>query len=398
MLVTLVLFASAASAAPPAYKWTNGETVRYYLDTEIYWARSIAAAARRNVDTRIRDLHLRAEAECKVALMGKSAELECTFSWLTLTADSDGDQAKLVSEVMADWTAFAAPARVVLTLAPDGKLREFDVNKLPDTNKREQDLSEQMRAFLHAAFAPLDVNLTTDDKDWVRGWSRKDVGAHLQLPVADSTAGAGTVTLKHADDRLGLTHISLEGRGTVAPGGAVEQSANGGLVDLRVGGEAWVDPAVGQLVFSGFSTDGRFVASATETGAGAYVSQRSGLQRVAAFDPEHKEPLSVVAQRAPKLDGVAPALPAGVSLVEFASLGMQPLFIQGQPEIALPYELPKSSVTARVVVDTDGHASSVTTYVGYEALAEHVQRALTSAKFPAKSAAYAVDVPVEVRP
>lgn len=397
MFLTLALFASTAQAAPPTYKWTNGETVRYYLDSELFWAKGIKALARRNAETRIRDLRLRAEVECAVTTRGKNAELVCKLPYFNLSAEADGDQARVVDTVMADWMDFARPAEVIVVLGPDGRIKEFDVNKLPDGNIREGQLSEQMRAFLHAAFAPLDVSLTTDDKDWVRGWARKDVGAHLQLPIADTTAGAGTLTMKHPDDRLGLAHISLEGRATVAPGSAVEQSANGGLVDLRVGGEAWVEPVAGQLLFSGFSTDGRFVASAVEVGAGAYVSQRSALQRVVAFDPEHKEPLSVIAQRAQKLDGVAPAAAEGTAVVEFSALGMAPLFIQGQPEIAFPYELPTSTVRARIQIDAEGRVLSVAPFEGYAVLGEHVQRALNSAKFPVRGGPYAVDVAVEVR-
>jgi hypothetical protein len=77
---------------------------------------------------------------------------------------------------------------------------------------------------------------------------------------------------------------------------------------------------------------------------------------------------------------------------------MQPLFITGLPEIAVPYELPKSTVTARVVVGDDGVPTSQRAFSGYELLFEHVERALRDARFPAKGAAYSVDVAVEVIP
>lgn len=397
MLAPLLLLVSSASALP-TFKWTNGEIARYYVDTEIFWAKGLKAAARENLDTRIQDMHLQAEVDCKVTLRGKNAELDCTVPYMHLSASPDGDTQARVDKVMADWMEFAKPAKIFFTIGADGRMKEFDVNKLPDANSREGALSEQMRMFLRVALSPLDITLTTDDKDWIRGWQRKDIAGPLLLPVADSTVGAGTLKILHADDRLGLTHLSTEGRASVAPGGAVDASANGGLIDLRAGGEAWLDATTGQLLFSAYSTDGRFVSSATETGTGAFVSQRSGLQRVAAFDPEHKEPLSVLAQRAPKLGGTAPALADGTALVEFSSLGMAPLFILGLPDLAVPYEIPKSTVRARVIVGPEGRPTSVTPFEGYEVLSEHVQRALATAKFPVKAAPYAVDVDVEVRP
>jgi len=218
------------------------------------------------------------------------------------------------------------------------------------------------------------------------------------LPTLTGTAGAGTVKHAHVDDRLGLVLIDITGRATVAPGTAVESSANAGLVDLRMGGEAWVDAAAGQLLYSAFSTDGRYVASAAGTGASQYIAQRSGVQRVAAFEPEHGEPISVVAQRAPLGKEGPPAVDTAAPLVEFASLGMKPLFITGLPEIAVPYELPKSVVKARVTVGDDGVPTAQRAYEGYELLFEHVERAVRDARFPAKGSAYAVDVSVEVVP
>lgn len=396
-MLLLAFLTSVASAAVPTYKWVPGETVRYYLETEFFWASGIKAAARLNTDTRIRDLVMKADVECKAAARGKATELVCTLAWLDLAGLPVSDRQERVDEVMADWEEFTRKVEIVVLVGPDGKVREFDVNKLPNGNIREGQLGEQMRAFLRSAFAPLDLVLTTDDKDWVRGWERKDLGLMLQLPVADGTAGAGTFKAKHVEDRLGLALISTEGRATVAPSAAVEASANGGLIDLRVGGQAWFDPATGQLLYSGFTTDGRRTASAS-TGLGEqYLAQNSGLQRVAAFEPDHKAPISPVAQRAPKVDKPAPEPPAGVAVVPFGELGMKPLFIVGFPQIAGPYELPTSTVRARVVVDAEGVPTAYTAYQGYEVLLDHVERGLKDARFPKRGGPYAVDLDVEVR-
>lgn len=394
---TLLVLSSLAGAAVPAYKWTPGETVRFYLESELYWAAGLKAAARTNVDTRMRDLVIRAEVDCKVAARGKSAELDCSLPWLDLTGQPIADRQERLDTVLADWEEFTKKVEIIVLIGPDGKVREFDVNGLPSNNIREGQLGEQMRAFLRSAFAPLDLVLTTDEKDWVRGWERKDLGLMFQLPVPDGTAGAGTFKANHVEDRLGLALVSTAGRATVAPSQAVESSANGGLIDLRVGGEAWIDPATGQLLYSGFTTDGRRTASASTGTGDQYIAQNSGMQRVAAFDPEHKPPISPVAQRAPKVDKPAPEPPAGVAVVPFADLGMKPLFIVGFPQIAQPYDLPTSKVMARVVVDADGTPTSQAAYRGYEALLEHVERGLRDARFPARGAPYAVDLEVEVQ-
>ena len=398
MFGTLLLLAASASADTPKYRFSDGETVRYYMDTELFWGKGIRAVARLNLDTRIQGIRLQAEVECVAKPIGKNTELTCVLPWLDLSADPQNDSQERVDRVMADWEEYTRPVRVEVLVTPDGKLREFDVNGLPDGNDREGQLAMQMHTFLRSMFAPLDLSLPSDPKDWVRGWKRTDIGLMVQLPTGTGTAGAGTVKYAHVDDRLGLALVDIAGRATVAPGGAVEESANGGLVDLRMGGEAWVDPAAGQLLFSAFSTDGRFVASASAAGAGMYIAQKSAVQRGSAFEPEHGEPISVVAQRALRRTDAPPAADAVAPLVDFATLGMKPLFITGLPEIAVPYELPKSTVKARVVVGADGVPTSQRAFEGYELLFEHVERALRDARFPVREAAYTVDVGVEIVP
>ncbi|MSQ03308.1 MAG: hypothetical protein EXR71_15685 [Myxococcales bacterium] len=397
MYALLTLFASPAAADVPTYQWQKGETVRYYVESELYWSAGIKASARLNVSTRIRDLKLRAEVECTVKMPGKLTELDCRLAWLDLAGEPVSDPQGRVDLVMADWEEFTRPVQINIVIGPDGRLREFDCNGLPEGNIVEGKLSEQMRSFLRAAFSPLDISLPTDAKDWVRGWVRKDLSFMMLLPVTDGTAGAGTLKLFHVDDRLGLALISTEGRATVGQSSAVEASANGGLIDLRLGGEAWVDVTTGQLLFSGFTTDGRRTASASTGTADQAIAQSAALQRVAAFEADHKSPISVVALRAPKADLPLPEPPPGAPVVPFSELAMSPLFIVGYPQIAVPYELPTSVVGARVVVDAEGVPTSFKAVRGYEVLLEHVERGLKEARFPKRGGTYVVDLDVEVR-
>ncbi len=392
-----LLTAAAAADAVPTYQWQKGETVRYYIESEIYWGAGIKASARLNLSTRIRDLKLRAEVECKVTAPGKFTELDCRLPWFDLAGEPVNETQARVDLVMADWEEFTKPVQIIIVIGPDGRLREFDCNGLPSGNITEGKLSEQMRSFLRAAFSPLDISLPTDPKDWVRGWVRKDLSFMMLLPVTDGTAGAGTLKMSHVDDRLGLALVSTEGRATVGQSSAVEASANGGLIDLRLGGEAWVDMTTGQLLFSGFTTDGRRTASASTGTADQEIAQSAALQRVAAFEPDHKAPISVVALRAPKADLPLPDPPTGAPVVPFSELAMSPLFIVGYPQIAQPYELPTSVVTARVVVDAEGVPTSFKAVRGYEALLEHVERGLKDARFPKRGGTYVVDLDVEVR-
>ncbi len=398
MLLATLLFSSPAFAVP-SFRWTPAEPVHYYLDTLISFGESTSAWARKNHEARLSEVKMVAETTCVPRALGKSTELTCTFSYLDFGLTAIGSSTQAIADIIAkDWEDYAKTAKVEIVIAPDGSVKEFDLDGLERHTLEEGRLIEVFRGYFMRLFSPLDLPLSTSDKDWIRGWEQKKLGMMLQLPTGTGTAGAGTLKHTAGAERFGLVQVFSEGRGTVALGGAVDESANGGLVDLRAAGEAWVDPAAGQLLFRGYSTDGQRLASSSGGTYQGFINQRSALQRVASFSPEHTPPNSVLSDRAPRIDVAPPAPPEGVVLVEFSALAMQPLFIQGMPQVAEGYELPTSNVGARVVVGTDGKAESVAVVKGYEMLVEHVERGLKAATFPVAPGKYAVDVVVEVRP
>jgi hypothetical protein len=302
-----------------------------------------------------------------------------------------------VDPIAAEWGAYGKTASITILLGANGHIKDFDVDDLERKTLRDGVIGDALRGYFMRLFAPLDFPLTDDDRDWVRGWEEKGVGYLLGLPISTQSAGAGTIRHTVEAERLGLIQVFSEGRGTVGAGAAVDASANGGLIDMRVAGAAWIDPA-GILLGRGFSTDGQYIASASNASAGRYINQSAALQRVESFNADHSPPISPVAQRAPQMTLDPPAPPGGVQMVDFATLGMNPLFIEGMPQVAEGYELPRSTVKARAVVGKDGHVESVKAFAGYELLAEHVERGLSTVVFPNKGMMYAVDCEVEVRP
>ena len=397
-MFTFALFAATAHAALPTWTWDYGKPINYYLRTEYLFPETLRVVARKNVDERAGSLVIAAESTCTPDKLGKNTELSCTFGYLHFSAKPAGSSTQArVDEVMADWNIFTKSATVSFVLRADGKLTEFDIGGLERKTKLDGDLIEFLRVYFMRLYSPLDLPLPKTEQDWVRGWKDDSLGMLLQLPFSTGTAGAGTLTSKFVDERFGLYQVFTDGRATVGAGGAVDSSANGGLVDIRVAAEGWIDPA-GAILFRGYSTDGERLASSSMVGSMKYVQQTSALQRVDSFSANHAAPISVLGQRAPKRADARPAAPEGVTTVEFSTLEMQPLFIQGMPQVAAGYDLPISTSNAFVVVNTDGKAERVTVYAGYELLVEHVERGLQQATFPAKDHLYAVDLAVEIRP
>ena len=163
-------------------------------------------------------------------------------------------------------------------------------------------------------------------------------------------------------------------------------------------GETLFDASSGMIAWRDFTLDGQLMVSAQEAGSSAEFFQTAAIQRVQEFPAPGDVPLTIAAQKAPKLAGAAPVLAEGLTLAPFAELGMQALFIAGMPDAAKPLSLPKTVVVARVFVAADGLPTAVKAFQGYAVLGGPTEEALAAARFPVRSAAYAVDVEVEWRP
>jgi hypothetical protein len=278
-------------------------------------------------------------------------------------------------------------------------MREFDMKGgLDRSNAREGAMIESQRVLLQRLFCFFDLPLTTDAKDWVRGWKQKGDSQLMQLQTTYGTAGATDMKHEHAGERYGLTVIATTGHATLSSGAALDAENGSRLVDVRLAGETLFDPGPGTFVWRDFQLDGRLTVSAQEAGSGAEYFQTGAIERVEEFPAPGDIPLTVAALRAPKLTDAPPPGPAGAALVPFADLGMAQLFVAGLPAAAQELGLPKSVVSARVVVGADGIPTSVKAWRGYAALATATETALTAAKFPAKGTPYVVDVELEWRP
>jgi hypothetical protein len=398
MLLSLVVSVQAASL--PVWKWPAGEVQRFHIETEIVTPPGQRYYAANNLDARAGAIKIRADASCTAKPEGKIQIVKCSFAYFDMKGQAwVADEAVKLDTILTEWTSDLGKTSVEMELGADGRLRTFDTFGGKDrSNKREGYIIEQQRTLLQRVFCAFDLPLTTDDKDWIRGWSQKGGSALMQLQTITGTAGASDIKHVHAGERDGLTVIQTTAKGTLSAGSAIDADAGSRLVDVRLAGETLFDIASGMMMWRDFTMDGRLMVSAQQAGNGAEYFQVGALQWVPEFPAPGEIPLSVTAMRAPRLSGVAPLPVAGLAVVSFAELGMDPLFVQGFPAAAEPLNLPVTKVTARVLVNADGVPSSVTPFAGFAVLGVPTEQALLGARFPARPAPYAVDLDVEWRP
>ncbi|MFN7144306.1 MAG: hypothetical protein ACK4YP_11055 [Myxococcota bacterium] len=400
MLVSLLLSAHAATAASalPVWKWPAGEVQRFHIETEIVTPRGMRYLAANNIDARAGTVKVRADAACTARPVGKTQVVRCDFAYI----EAKGlawveDEKDKLDKILAEWSGDLGKSTVEMEMSADGRLRSFDViGGKERTNSREGYIIEQQRTLLQRVFAGFDLPLTTDEKDWVRGWSQKGSSALMQLQTIGGTAGAFDMKHTQKGTQDGLLLIETTAKATLSAGAAVDASSGSRLVDVRLAGETLFDADRGMMAWRDFTIDGRLMVSAQEAGNGAEYFQMGAIQWVDTFPEPGEVPLSIAATRAPKLPGKAPE--AAVPVVAFADLGMQPLFVVGHPDAAKPLELPAVKVKARVVVGADGLPNTIQAFDGFQVLAAPTEEALRAARFPARGAPYAVDLELEWRP
>lgn len=401
LLASLALTHGAAAkeqTLPAAWAWANGTDVRYHMETSILTPRGVKYEAIRNDDAKAGEVTVRADVTCKPKPEGKGWFVKCSFAWLqvTGTAGVPSDQAEL-DRILAEWSARLGGAGVEFFTARDGRLSEFDLTGLDGSSARENYIIECQRTLLQRAFCIFDFPLASKPDEWVRGWRSKALGAVLQLQVTKGTVGSAEVDTRHVGEEFGFLQLETSGRATLAPGESFDAGSTQ-MIDVKIGGKTLFDATSGVIAYRDVTLDGRLTASSVETGSDVSYFQISAVQRIDALGAPGESPLPFSALRAPRITMLAPPPPEGTPLVDFATLGMQQLYVSGLPDVAKDLGLPASVVRARVLVSAAGVVTGVTVLEGYQALKVATEEALGAAKFPARDTGYAVDVTLEWRP
>ncbi len=407
-LLPLLFLSSPAFAAPPnlttvpRWTWAAGTPTRWHLETQIFTPHMLGLSS---VDEKgvfskanARLTNLVIDTECTPAALGKNTLLTCTFSYV----DFKGEPAALpaddkLPEIYAEWSKKLAQGRVELVMDSHGRIKAFDLQGMHRVNTQSAEVIEMQRVVLQRAFCLFELPLPDTTDDFKRGWKQTSTSALMQLTTTSGTGGAYDMQFTAGPVSDDLLPIELYGRGTLSYGSALDATTGSRLVSTTLTSLAEFDLKLGLPVWRNATLDGRLTSASASAGSDAEFYQVSVIQKVDAFLPNGEAPISLMASRAPKRDLPPPEITAGLELVPFATLGMDPLFVPTMPLSGKQLGLPTTIMTSRLEVADDGHVTAASTYKGYEALAGACELALRGAMFKSLGKAYAVDVDVEFR-
>lgn len=232
------------------WRWEVGEHRRYAIESEVSAPIPVWFYASRNVQARVIEWQVRVVVDCVAA--GESSrrllEVSCNVDDIGIMATAmPGDQARgrrvgLLTEILPEVDRRVTGSTVELSLRRDGRLDGFEVVGLPNTERREGLMAENVRIVLARAFAGFELPLPR------RGVAEDGVWAHnrnvlFRAPTLVGTVGSAEFVLRATPEADGRVGIRSAGRGVsqIGEGGITLAMDHEGAATFDVAGDDLVE-------------------------------------------------------------------------------------------------------------------------------------------------------------
>ncbi len=244
------------------WRWEVGEHRRYAIESEVVAPNPLWFYASRNAQARVIAWQVRVLVDCvaDAASSKRSLSIRCNVDDLgVMAAAMPGDQATarragLLTEILPEVDQRVTGATIELSLRRDGRLEAFGLVGLPNRERREGLMAENVRIVLSRAFAAFELPLPRS------GAAEGGVWAHsrnvlFQAPTLIGTVGSAAFVNRATFGAEGLATIESAGRG-------VSQIGEGGItLSMEHHGTAVFDVAGGGLVERTWDVTGTPTAS-----------------------------------------------------------------------------------------------------------------------------------------
>lgn len=269
---------ASAESGPEAggleWRWEEGETRRWLMETEVNLPTYMWLAADRTKEARIRAFQVSAVVECQVEVARpRMNELSCAFTDIALRAAAiTGDAGKgLVGPIVEEMAQKAFTAKLQVFQRHDGAMTHMDLDEIQkkDTNRKTQRMDENLRLILARAVSGLELRMPSSGVAPDRLWAEYDATLMLAPSVAGSNAGVEIVHHIVEERADGTVVIETAGRGTVT---SVELASN--TLNTEMTGLAVFDAKRGMLTERIWSING------TPTAGSSMAEGYSGIPYV----------------------------------------------------------------------------------------------------------------------
>lgn len=231
------------------WQWEVGEHRRYAIESEVAAPLPVWFYASRNTQARAIAWQVRVVVDCVAGedSTRRLLAISCNVDDLGIMGTAmPGDQATgrragLLSTILPEVDRRVTGATIEMSLRRDGRLEAFELVGLPNTERREGLMAENMRIVFSRAFAafemPLPRNGVAEGGVWAHNRS-----ALFQTPTLVGTVGSAAFVNRAIVLEGGHVSIASAGRG-------VSQIGEGGItLSMDHTGTAVFDPSGGDLL------------------------------------------------------------------------------------------------------------------------------------------------------
>ena len=242
------------------WKWPEGASVRYHLETVVDAPQGRVWFAEQNEVARATRQMLVMDVSCSGVPSGKRFKVECLIEEATLRGKAvPGEQELLTSIMEADQVRIKGTT-VTLNVGPDGRIRSMDLKGSGTPNGRMAKIMENLRQMVRRAFSPLDVQLPKRGDDKGKKWSQKGTPMAMELMTNQGTSGGVVMKLQVSGTDGSMVRIETTGRGTVSEGSMMEAGTSA-MIHLTAQGRSQFNTGLGVLDWSEVATKASFSAS-----------------------------------------------------------------------------------------------------------------------------------------
>lgn len=254
LALLFALFSAApAMAGDLGWKWEEGQTRTYAIDTEVHLPQYLWFLGEYNMDARVADFRLRLTTDCtasEVRRGGKVATITCEMQDVGIQGAPLPPDRHQLEGVLQEFDEKLTAATVRFNLREDGRMSSFNLKGVNRRNRRISRINEVMRLVMYRAFSAFDLAL---EEGWTYQAGQTEV---LSFPSVRGTLGRVPVHYtNHGTNDEGMVTLTYNGRGVLAPG-EMGQSGPLNTYEMTYGGEALFDPNEGALFERGFSFAG----------------------------------------------------------------------------------------------------------------------------------------------
>lgn len=224
VLLSLATHSSVGNAGTDGLAWQTAfdEPVRYFVDSEVHLPQFMWFVADRNRQVRVLAYQTTMVVSCgeAIPLGRRGVEFTCAIEDAAIRAASSRSERNKLGPILQEMTEKMKSGTVQIRLRTTGKLTHlsFEPGRTTGlTNRRTNQMAENLRLILHRAFSGVDLEMpkkeTTEEGYWIQYDS-----AILMAPSTAGTRGAAEII--HRIDGKSVDQISVHtsGQGTLTPG------------------------------------------------------------------------------------------------------------------------------------------------------------------------------------